>query len=165
MNRNRHCARHRAGPGRLLLGLALAVGAASGSRAQPAAPPPQEPQPWPEAQTVLTLLRADAAAALADCKVPGVCAPGAEPASSTAPAARARDDIRVAAIFGTARRLSIDVIVNGALLRYQAGRADPVAGSAAMDAYRLLTVDGACVRLHRDGRDHTACLDAEGARP
>ncbi|MFD4839848.1 hypothetical protein ACFWP0_20255 [Achromobacter sp. NPDC058515] len=165
LNRNRHGARRRSIIGRLCLGLALAAGAAPASQAQADAPQAQEPQPWPEAETVLTLLRADAAAALADCRVPGICAPGAGPTAPIVPSSRGRDDIRVAAIFGTARRLSVDVVVNGSLLRYQAGRADPVAGTAVMDAYRLLTIDGACVRLHRDGHDHTACLDAEGARP
>lgn len=165
MNRNRRCAWRGPAPKRLFFGVALAVGAASGCWAQTATPRALEPQPWPEAETVLTLLRADAAAALADCKVPGVCAPGGEPSALATPLSRRADDIRVAAIFGTARSLSVDVVVNGSLLRYRAGRADPVEGAATMDAYRLLTIDGACVRLHRDGRDHTACLDAGGIRP
>jgi hypothetical protein len=29
-----------------------------------------------------------------------------------------------------------------------------------MAPYRLLAVDGACVRLQRDGREQSACLDA-----
>ncbi|MNQ13854.1 hypothetical protein D3C85_267810 [compost metagenome] len=164
MNRNSRGISSWSALGRLLLGIALAAGAAA-CRAHAASPQTPEPQPWPEAETVLTLLRADAAAALADCRVPGICAPGREFTASAAPSARTRDDIRVAAIFGTARSLNADVVVNGALLRYRAGRADPVAGSATMDAYRLLSIDGACVRLHREGRDHTACLDAGGTRP
>ncbi|QVQ29197.1 hypothetical protein [Achromobacter deleyi] len=165
MNRNRHCVWRRPALGRLFLGVALAAGTASECRALAAAPQAQEPQPWPEAETVLTLLRADAAAALADCRVPGLCAPGGQSSALATSAPPRRDDIRVAAIFGTARSLSVDVVVNGALLRYRAGRADPVEGAVTMDAYRLLTIDGACVRLHRDGRDHTACLDAGGVRP
>jgi hypothetical protein len=74
--------------------------------------------------------------------------------------AHGADDIRVTAIFGTARALNVDIIVNGTLLRYRAGRPDPVAGGALMAPYRLLAVDGACVRLQRDGREQSACLDA-----
>ncbi|EHK64854.1 hypothetical protein [Achromobacter arsenitoxydans] len=165
MNRNEHCIFSRSVFGRLLLGIVAAASSASACGAQGDDVQALEPQPWPEAETVRALLRADAAAALADCRAPGVCGPGGPPASAAAQPARRSDDIRVAAIFGTAKRLNVDVVVNGSLLRYRAGRDDPIAGAAAMDAYRLLTIDGACVRLHRDGRDHTACLDAGGPRP
>ncbi len=164
MNRNKHGIWRRPVIGRFLLGVVVA-GAASACQAQGASAQALEPQPWPEAETVRALLRADAAAALADCRAPGICGTGGQAAPSAAQPLRRSDDIRVAAIFGTARSLNVDVVVNGSLLRYRAGRADPVAGTAAMDAYRLLTIDGACVRLQRDGRDHTACLDAGGARP
>ncbi len=166
MNRNRHCMAGRPVIGRLLFGLASSVAATWSLPVQAAAPQSSEPQPWPEAEIVRTLLRADAAAALADCRVPGLCANGAAPGASVARPPEPRlDDIRVAAIFGTARSLHVDVVVNGALLRYRAGRADPIAGPATSQPYRLLAVDGGCVRLHRDGRDHAACLDAGGARP
>lgn len=172
MNRNEHCIGRRPrgwrrpAVGRLFLGLAFGAAAAWAGRVHASAPPPLEPQPWPEAETVRALLRADAAAALADCRVPGLCAAAAAPgAAIERPPAQRQDDIRVAAIFGTARSLNVDVMVNGALLRYRAGRADPVAGAATMDSYRLLAIDGACVRLRRDGRDHAACLDPAGARP
>ncbi|KAG1272426.1 hypothetical protein G6F64_015511 [Rhizopus arrhizus] len=78
---------------------------------------------------------------------------------------RRQDDIRVAAIFGLARRLSADVVVNGELLRYQAGRAAPVAGQVSAGAYQLLSIEGACVRLRRDAADHTACLTAGRGEP
>lgn len=167
MNRNKRRIRRRAAIARHLLGIMLAAGAASACKAQGAAAQAVEPQPWPEAETVRALLRADAAAAaaMADCRAPGICGASGQAVPAAAQPARRSDDIRVAAIFGTAKSLNVDVVVNGYLLRYRAGRADPVAGAAAMDAYRLLTIDGACVRLHRDGRDHTACLDAGGSRP
>lgn len=151
----------------LVIGLTLTATSASPAPSQAGSAAATDLQPWPEAETVRTLLRADAAAALAACRVPGICAAGdaADMASERPAPARLRDDIRVAAIFGTARSLNVDIVVNGSLLRYRAGRADPVAGSAALEPYRLLAIDGACVRLHRDGRDQTACLEARGPRP
>lgn len=124
-----------------------------------------EPQPWPEAETVRTLLRADAAAALADCRLPGICAASVGGSPLMEPPLRAADDIRVTAVFGTARSLNVDIIVNGSLLRYRAGRAEPIAGGGAMAPYRLMAIDGGCVRLLRDGRDQTACLDTKGRQP
>ena len=155
---------------RLLYGVtaatALAISLAPCARAEP--PPAAEPQAWPEAETVRMLLRAEAAAALADCSVPGRCPAGADQtpaAPAAAPAVRADDDIRVLAIYGTARRLRVDLDVNGAVLRYQAGRGAPVAGAAVAGAYRLLAIEDACVRLRRDGLERTACLDLGRSLP
>ncbi|MFY0480380.1 hypothetical protein [Achromobacter marplatensis] len=146
----------------------LAAGIASAS-VTPAhdSPSPDEVQAWPEVETVRTLLRADAAAALADCRMPGICQSGPSSIASTDAIIPPPDDIRVAAIFGVARRLIADVVVNGAMLRYQAGRAAPVAGgvSATAAGYQLLAIEGACVRLRRDAKIHTACLSAERATP
>lgn len=166
MNRNELCIGRRRVVGRALARVALsavAVSAGQGQAQAVAAAP--EPQPWPETETVRTLLRADAAAALADCRAPGICAAGDASNSQREPPVRAADNIRVTAIFGTARSLNVDIVVNGSLLRYRAGRADPIAGGGAMAPYRLMAVDGACVRLHRDGRDQTACLEAGGIQP
>ncbi|MEN5157996.1 hypothetical protein [Achromobacter spanius] len=143
----------------MLVRIALSAAAVSAYQVR-AADNAQTPQPWPEVETVRTLLRADAAAALADCRVPGLCGVSEGKGASAPPVAHGADDIRVTAIFGTARALNVDIVVNGTLLRYRAGRADPVAGGAMMAPYRLLAVDGACVRLQRDGREHSACLDA-----
>ncbi|AVJ27233.1 hypothetical protein [Achromobacter spanius] len=164
MNGNELCILRRRAAGRMLAGIALSAAAISASHAQPA-DQASAPQPWPDVETVRTLLRADAAAALSDCRVPGLCAVGEGKGATMPPAGRAADDIRVTAIFGTARSLNVDVVVNGTLQRYRAGRADPVAGGALAAPYRLVAVDGACVRLHREGRDRTACLDAGGAHP
>lgn len=164
--------RNRFAPGRAAFTRGIAWALAAGiapAAAQPAqdSPPADEAQAWPEVETVRTLLRADAAAALADCRMPGICQSGPSPAASTETVIRPPDEIRVAAIFGVARRLRADVLVNGAVLRYQAGRAAPVAGavSAAAAGYQLLAIEGACVRLRRDARDHTACLSTEKATP
>ncbi|WP_338881689.1 hypothetical protein WHX56_15000 [Achromobacter veterisilvae] len=170
MNRNRAAARLGIA-GRLACCLALSAAPAQYVRAQLAAPATEEPQAWPEAETVRTLLRADAAAALADCRVPGICPAGGAAASPAPPAgpavlpARPFDDIRVLAIFGVARSLRVDLNVNGVVLRYQAGRGAPVAGSAVAGAYQLLAIEDACVRLRRDDREHTACLDLGRAYP
>ncbi|MBC9906391.1 MULTISPECIES: hypothetical protein [Achromobacter] len=165
MNRNRGAVT-RSNPvagfiGRLLLSAAL-VPAAHG---QPSPQGADEPRPWPETETVRALLRADAAAALADCRVPGLCRPGPESVGQAPPPARASDDIRVMAIFGLARRLSADVAVNGAVLRYQTGRGEPVAGAVDGRAYQLLAIDDSCVRLRRGDTERTACVDAGRGRP
>lgn len=144
--------------------VAVALSACAAAHAN-ATPPVEEAQAWPEVETVRTLLRADAAAALADCKVPGVCQPGVERADPGERASRQQDDIRVAAIFGSTRRLNIDVLVNGALLRYRAGHGAPVAGAVSAGGYRLLAVEGACVHLRRDEHNRTACLDVGKAHP
>ncbi|WP_263913722.1 hypothetical protein [Achromobacter sp. 79A6] len=145
--------------GVVLVGSAILV---AGARAQPAVEP-ADPQAWPEADTVRTLLRADAAAALADCRVPGICPVKAMAVPQTTRSVP--DDIRVSAIFGVARRLQVELIVNGALLRYQAGRAAPVAGATVSQAYQLIAVEDSCVRLRRDDRDVRACLDMGSPAP
>jgi hypothetical protein len=164
MNRNELCIRRPRVTGRTFAHIALSALAVLAGQAR-AVVPVLESQPWPEAETVRTLLRADAAAALADCRVPGICGFGGGGNPLMEPPARAADDIRVTAIFGTARSLNVDVIVNGSLLRYRAGRANPIAGGGAMAPYRLMAIDGGCVRLHRDGREQTACLDTAGPQP
>ncbi|MBO1016740.1 hypothetical protein IPU70_24495 [Achromobacter sp. SD115] len=147
--------------GRLLVSAAL-VPAAHG---QPSPQAAEEPRPWPETETVRALLRADAAAALADCRVPGLCRSGTESATPMTPSAKASDDIRVMAIFGPARRLNADVAINGAVLRYQAGKGAPVAGGADARAYQLLAIDDGCVRLRRGDIERTACVDAGRGQP
>lgn len=162
MNRNSIRRRSRRGTAwRLALAVAGATALATSAAAQ--TPADLDPQAWPEADTVRTLLRADAAAALADCRVPGICPSGAA-VTSRAPMPPS-DDVRVAAIFGVARQLQVDLVVNGALLRYQAGRGAPVAGARVAQAYQLLAVEGGCVRLRRDDHDVRACLDAGSPAP
>ncbi|MEB3099793.1 hypothetical protein VCS63_28430 [Achromobacter sp. D10] len=157
--------RNRVGAAGFILGLALSAMPGAAAYGQSSAPAVPDPRPWPEAQTVRALLRADAAAALADCRVPGLCRSGPEPAVPVMQPVKASDDIRVRAIFGTARRLSADIIFNGAMLRYQAGRGEPVAGTPTARTYQLLAIDEGCVRLRRDDIERTACLDAGTARP
>jgi len=168
MNRNRAGAASRRLVGRCLRCLLWSAALAASVRAELPPPADEEPQAWPEAETVRTLLRADAEAALADCRVPGICPAGARPATPEHPRAhlvRPADDIRVLAIFGLARSLRVDLDVNGAVLRYQAGREAPIAGSAVAGAYRLLAIEDACVRLRREDLERTACLDIGRAYP
>lgn len=165
MNRNKLWRRScRAMPWRGVWAVAGAAVWAAGAQAQPAVDA-ADPQAWPEAETVRTLLRADAAAALTECRVPGICPANGAAASRAPMPAPVPDDVRVAAIFGVARHLQVDLLVNGALLRYQAGRAAPVAGARVAQAYQLVAVDGGCVRLRRDDRDVRACLDAGSPTP
>ncbi|KAG1165723.1 hypothetical protein G6F35_018616 [Rhizopus arrhizus] len=67
----------------------LAVGFAPMSAAAAQALPPhsEAAQEWPEVETVRTRLRADAAAALADCRIPGICPAGAAPVVAGEPMA------------------------------------------------------------------------------
>lgn len=165
MSRNDFASGRAAFAGGVAWVLAAGFGSVPAVASQASPPQSDAAQEWPEVETVRTLLRADAAAALADCRIPGICLAGAASAAAGEPMARPRDDIRVAAIFGLARRLSADVVVNGALLRYQAGRAAPVAGEVSAGTYQLLAIEGACVRLRRDAADHIACLAAGRAEP
>jgi len=145
----------------LIVVFSLAIGA----QAQALSPHVDEAHGWPDVETVQTLLRADAAAALADCRTPGICQPGAAPADQAASAGPKQDDIRVAAIFGSTRRLTVDVVVNGALLRYRAGHGAPIAGAVSANGYQLLAVVGACVHLRRNEHDHMACVPVGRALP
>ncbi len=164
MNRNELGIPRQRAAGRMLAAIALSAAAVSAGHAHPA-DQASAPQPWPDVETVRTLLRADAAAALSGCRAPGLCTVGEGNGAAMPPAGRAADDIRVTAIFGTARSLSVDIVVNGTVQRYRAGRADPVAGGVMAAPYRLVAIDGACVRLQREGSDLTTCLDAGGAHP
>ncbi len=141
----------------------MSCAAGVSSQAQPSTL--TEAEPWPEVETVRTLMRADAAAALADCRMPGLCQPTASAPALAETAARTPDDIRVAAIFGSTKRLSIDVWVNGTLLRYRAGHGAPIAGAVQENGYQLLAVEGACVHLRRGDLDRRTCLDAGRAQP
>jgi hypothetical protein len=145
--------------------LAVAVLLAVCAPAQASSPQVDEAHVWPDVETVQTLLRADAAAALADCRTPGICQTGAAPAGHSASSGPKQDDIRVAAIFGSTRRLTVDVVVNGALLRYRAGHGAPIAGAVSANGYQLLAVVGACVHLRRDEHDHMACVPLGRALP
>ena len=109
MNRIRHTI---ARAPRMVVRVAVALCACAGAPVQ-ASSPVEEAQAWPEVETVRTLLRADAAAALADCNVPGICRPGTERADPGEHVSAQQDDIRVAAIFGSTRRLTIDVLGTG----------------------------------------------------
>ena len=164
MNRNELCIPRWCVARRTIAGIALSAAVVSAGHAQ-GVDPASAPQPWPEVETVRTLLRADAAAAMSDCQIPDLCTMNEGKGLMAPPAGRPADDIRVTAIFGTASRLNVDIVVNGTLQRYRAGRADPVAGGSLAAPYRLLAIDGACVRVQRDGRDQTACLDAGGGHP
>ncbi|KGE01468.1 hypothetical protein JL37_01280 [Achromobacter sp. RTa] len=168
MNRNRADALRRGLAAHFVRSLALSAALVPSVQAQVPPAIAEDPQAWPEAETVRTLLRADAAAALADCRVPGICPAGAASMPSAGPqaaSARPYDDIRVLAIFGLARSLRVDLNVNGAVLRYQSGRSAPVAGSAGAEAYQLLAIEDSCVRLRRGALERTACLDLGRASP
>lgn len=164
MNRIRLAVRRGGCIRRAALGLAMACALGVGVPAQAVSAHGEEAQPWPEVETVRTLLRAEAAAALADCRMPGVCGPNV---SRTDPplTSRKTDTIRVAAIFGSTKRLNVDIYINGALLRYRAGHGAPIAGVVEADGYQLLAVEGACVHLRRGEQDHTTCLDVGRAQP
>ncbi|MBB1594904.1 hypothetical protein [Achromobacter sp. UMC46] len=168
MSRNRSASRRAvcaAGIAWLLITCLASASASESALPALALPPPHEAQAWPEVETVRTLLRADAAAALADCRMPGICPPSPSPAAPAESIIALPDDIRVTAIFGVARHLSADVVVNGAVLRYQTGRASPVMAGGSAAGYQLLAIEGACVRLRRGANDHTACLSAAKAMP
>lgn len=151
-------------PVRALAAWVLAVCIAPASAAQTEVPAEAA---WPEADTVLDLLRADARAALAGKRLERaqdwLAASSVQSVSaSAAPASgEGRDRIDVRAIYGVGQVLHADVSVNGALWRYRQGRRWPlgVSDPGAAPHYALASIDPPCVRLRGEGESvRTACL-------
>jgi hypothetical protein len=132
--------------------------------------------PWPESDTVLDLLRADARAALAGKRLeraqdwlatmPGAAMP-APPMPSGAHAGQtgnARDQLEVLAIYGVGRSLHADIMINGELWRYRQGRHWPqgVADATGEPRYSLVSIEQPCVRLRMQESTRTACLHGNG---
>jgi len=124
---------------------------------------------WPESDTVLDLLRADAQAAAAQLRLgraqdwlaPPTPASLPHTAPPYAAAGGVPDRVDVIAIYGVGRALHADVSINGATWRYRQGRHWPLgvaAGQPAEPGYALVGIDLPCVRLRRDGGVRTACL-------
>jgi hypothetical protein len=143
-----------------------------------ASPAPAE-MPWPESDTVLDLLRADAQAAagkrleraqdwLAAPRVPAlpVASPDAMPAVRTEPSGDARDRLDVVAIYGVGQSLYADIAVNGELWRYRQGRSWPqgIDDAASEPRYSLVRIEQPCVRLRWQEAQRTACLRRVEAR-
>ncbi|SAI57412.1 Uncharacterised protein [Bordetella ansorpii] len=128
---------------------------------------------WPESDTVLDLLRADARAAARQRLGHAQdwlssSSPVPQPASLSAPGMPGRDGqdrVDVLAIYGVGRTLHADVAVNGAVWRYRQGRHWPlgIAGQNGEPRYALVAIDLPCVRLRRQDDVRTACLHAEPA--
>lgn len=162
----------------LAAGAAAAAGSAADTQAAPGSPataamPAAQAQPaWPESDTVLDLLRADARAAAAqrlgraqDWLPPSSPAQGPARASVPGPSGRDADSVDVLAIYGVGRALHADVSVNGAVWRYRQGRHWPlgVAGQNGEPRYALIAIDLPCVRLRRQDDVRTVCLHGEQA--
>jgi hypothetical protein len=125
---------------------------------------------WPESDTVLDLLRADARAAAAGKRLDRAQDWLAAPASASSPAARqaplsetagnARDRLDVLAIYGVGQALHADVSINGELWRYRQGRRWPqgIDDAEAEPRYSLVGIDQPCVRLRWQETRRTACL-------
>lgn len=136
--------------------------------------------PWPESDTVLDLLRADAQAAAAGKRLeraqdwlaaPRALAPlsassDAVPAARIEPAGDARDRLDVVAIYGVGQSLYADIAINGELWRYRQGRRWPqgIDDAAGEPRYSLVRIEQPCVRLRWQEAQRTTCLRREGAR-
>lgn len=136
--------------------------------------------PWPESDTVLDLLRADAQAATAGKRLeraqdwlampqgyaPSQTLPGAAAIARPTPSGDARDRLDVMAIYGVGRSLYADIAINGALWRYRQGRHWPqgVDDEAGEPRYSLVRIEQPCVRLSWRQTQRTVCLRTEGAR-
>lgn len=129
--------------------------------------------PWPESDTVLDLLRADAQAAAGKrleraqdwLAVPrGLAPPPASsdtvPAVRTAPSGDAHDRLDVVAIYGVGQSLYADIAVNGELWRYRQGRRWPqgIDDATGEPRYSLVRIEQPCVRLSWRETQRTACL-------
>jgi len=152
---------------------APAADQAAASGTGEAAPAPRAA--WPEADTVLDLLRADAQAAAAQLRLGRAQDWLARPGGASAPpvtvpprsAGGPADRLDVVAIYGVGRALQADVSVNGAVWRYRQGRHWPlgvVSAQPAEPGYALVAIDLPCVRLRRDDDIRTACLPAPETR-
>ena len=147
-------------------------------KAVAANPPPAE-SPWPESDTVLDLLRADAQAAA--CKrleraqdwlaaprasVPSPASSDVMPAVRTEPSGDARDRLDVVAIYGVGQSLYADIAINGELWRYRQGRRWPqgIDDAAGEPRYSLVRIEQPCVRLRWQQAQRTACLRRGEAR-
>lgn len=131
--------------------------------------------PWPESDTVLDLLRADARAALAGKRLEHaqdwLATPRAVMPATTVPpgvnagqAGNARDQLEVLAIYGVGRSLHADIVINGELWRYRQGRHWPLGIADAMGEprYSLVSIEQPCVRLRWQEALRTACLHSKG---
>lgn len=115
---------------------------------------------WPTG-TVLELLRLDAQQALAQLRGgPGL--PGTARAEAAAPTASTPvvDRIEVAAIYGTAGRLTAVLYINGRRKEYRPGAPLPVGSATARGEYRLVRIADGCVWLAAGARQRSACYDA-----
>ncbi len=127
---------------------------------------------WPESDTVLDLLRADARAAAAqrlghaqDWLAPSPA--GSAPARLSPPGRVSGTDdadrVDVLAIYGIGRTLLADIEVNGAVWRYRQGRPWPLGATeqGPEHRYALVAIDLPCVRLRYRNDVRTACLHTE----
>ncbi|WP_459614618.1 hypothetical protein [Bordetella sp. 2513F-2] len=125
---------------------------------------------WPESDTVLDLLRADARAAAAAQRFQhapawlpaNVQGPAAGPAAGM-PAMQRDEQVELLAIYGVGRALHADVSVNGAIWRYRQGSPWPLgtAGVEGHPGYGLQAIVLPCVRLRKQEALRVACLRAE----
>ena len=146
-----------------------------------AANPAPAESPWPESDTVLDLLRADAQAAVAGKRLeraqdwlaaprisptPPRASPDVMPAAGTEPAGDARDRLDVVAIYGVGQSLYADIAINGELWRYRQGRRWPqgIDDAAGEPRYSLVRIEQPCVRLRWQEAQRTACLRRGEAR-
>ncbi|HEY0295248.1 MAG TPA: hypothetical protein VGC69_07935 [Bordetella sp.] len=135
-----------------------------------AAPAAAVESPWPEADTVLDLLRADAQAAVAGKQLeraqdwlamPASVASLHAPAASRAdPSGNDRDRLDVLAIYGVGQALHADIAINGELWRYRQGRRWPqgIDDAAGEPRYSLVRIEQPCVRLRWQEAQRTVCL-------
>ncbi|GEM_PF-1664438 len=119
-----------------------------------------------DVRLVQDLLELDAQAALAaerrraappEGPVPGYAGSGAAPT----PDAPARS-LRLAAIYGVSGRLHADVVIDGALHTYRAGRPLPVGVPHGFGLPRMTRIAGACAEFDRGDGPQRLCL-AKGA--
>jgi hypothetical protein len=141
--------------------------------AETAKPSPVE-SPWPESDTVLDLLRADAQAAAGGKRLERaqdwLAMPASLPPHQAAPLARAepagdaRDQLEVLAIYGVGQSLHADIAINGELWRYRQGRRWPqgIDDAAGEPRYSLVRIEQPCVRLRWQEAQRTACLRRGG---
>jgi hypothetical protein len=126
--------------------------------------PGAEPLPWKDAMKVHELLFLDTEQALLLAREKQRAIQKREPALAGAVTASSGIEPELVAIYGVGKKLLAEVRSQGRSLVYINGKPQPVGTQQGTQtqAYELKGISGRCVRLERDGKGLTLCLNHIG---
>jgi hypothetical protein len=145
---------------RIAAGLAASAGCS---------PPVQADAAWPDKDSVEHILRLETAAVLQAMQGGpgrlGMPIAGAPTQASGVPGPQTdkQDDrISLAAVYGVGKRLQVELLVNGRRQRYQSNRRLPEGvQTRQQQAYRLVAIEGRCVKVDKGEGTRRVCLGPE----